>query len=63
MVVLVQIDLIHLYIQIVLDQFVLNLIQICYIQILYIQFLVKIGHIIQIVVHQFVHKMSTKKKS
>ena len=33
------------YIQIVLDQFVLNLMQICYIQICYIQFCVKIGQL------------------
>ncbi len=40
--VLVQIDLVHLKIQIVLDQFELKLIQICYIQIRYIQFHVKL---------------------
>jgi hypothetical protein len=50
----------NLYIQIVLDQFVLNLMQIRYIQIRYIQFRLKIGHVIQIVVHQHVPKMSAK---
>ncbi len=57
-------------IQIVLDQFVLNVIRICYIQIRDIQFCVKnrtilrkIGHEIQIVVHQFVHKTSAEKNS
>ncbi len=47
-------------IQIGLDQIVLKLIQICYIQICYIQFRV-IGHVIQIVLHQFVRKTRAKK--
>jgi hypothetical protein len=50
-----------LNIPIVLDQFELKLIQICYIQIQYIQFCIKIIHVIQIVVHQFVRKTSAKK--
>jgi hypothetical protein len=58
-----KIDLIQLYIQIVLDQLVLNLIQIRYIQICYIQFCVKIGLIIQILVHQFAHKTCANKNS
>ncbi len=40
--VLVQIDLIHIKIQIVLDQFELKLIQICYIHTRYIQFCIKL---------------------
>jgi hypothetical protein len=59
--VLVPIDLIQFVFSNCIRSVCTKLIQICYIHIRYIQFCLKIGHVIQIVVHQFVHKMTDKK--